>query len=34
RAELGWKPKYETLDSIIATALRWHTTHPRGFATQ
>jgi len=24
RAELGWRPKYESLDAIVATAWRWH----------
>ena len=31
RAELGWKPKYDTLDSIIASAVRWHVAHPNGY---
>ncbi len=26
RQDLGWKPKYEDLETIIATALNWHTT--------
>lgn len=29
--ELGWKPKYDTLDSIVASAWKWHSTHPGGF---
>ena len=29
--ELGWKPKYDTLDSIVASAWKWHSTHPNGF---
>ena len=29
--ELGWKPKYDTLDSIVASAWKWHSTHPDGF---
>ena len=31
RKELGWKPKYDNLDAIISTAVRWHTLHPDGF---
>lgn len=29
--ELGWKPKYDTLDSVVASAWKWHSTHPNGF---
>ncbi|HTB63785.1 MAG TPA: UDP-glucose 4-epimerase GalE [Opitutales bacterium] len=29
--ELGWKIEYPTLDSIVATAWRWHSTHPKGY---
>lgn len=29
--ELGWKAKYDTLDSIVASAWKWHSTHPDGF---
>jgi UDP-glucose 4-epimerase len=32
RNELGWKPKYDTLDAIVSTAVRWHTLHPKGFS--
>ena len=28
---LGWKPKYNDLNTIIATAWKWHSTHPRGY---
>ncbi len=30
-AELGWKPRYPSLVSIIESAWRWHETHPAGF---
>ena len=33
RAELGWQPQYEALDSIVETAWAWHRTHPRGYAS-
>ncbi len=29
--ELGWRPKYTDLRSIVATAWRWHRGHPRGY---
>ncbi len=29
--ELGWKIKHTTLDSIVETAWKWHSTHPQGF---
>lgn len=32
RRELGWYPRYERLEDIIATAWTWHRRHPRGFA--
>ena len=32
RTELGWKPKYDTLDAIVSTAVRWHTLYPKGFS--
>ncbi|NLG78515.1 MAG: UDP-glucose 4-epimerase GalE [Firmicutes bacterium] len=30
--ELGWKPRYADLETIIATAWEWHRRHPRGYA--
>jgi UDP-glucose 4-epimerase len=30
--ELGWKPEYDSLDTIIETAWRWHTSHPTGYS--
>lgn len=30
---LGWTPKYTQIDSIVETAWRWHSTHPRGYAS-
>jgi UDP-glucose-4-epimerase GalE len=32
-SELHWKPQYPELDTIVATAWRWHERHPRGYAT-
>jgi UDP-glucose 4-epimerase len=31
RGELGWEPKYRTIEPIIETAWRWHKTRPNGF---
>jgi UDP-glucose 4-epimerase len=31
RAELGWQVRFPDIDSIVATAWRWHSTHPNGF---
>jgi UDP-glucose 4-epimerase len=30
--ELGWKIKYNDIESIVATAWKWHQAHPRGYA--
>lgn len=29
--ELGWRPRYTELRSIIETAWRWHQSHPKGY---
>jgi len=29
--ELGWKPKYNSLETIIETAWNWHKNHPKGY---
>ena len=31
RRELGWKPQYPDLRSIVEHAWRWHRTHPHGY---
>lgn len=31
RQELGWKPKYVELKSIIESAWEWHSKHPHGY---
>jgi UDP-glucose-4-epimerase GalE len=31
RNELGWKPNYPDLGSILETAWNWHRSHPRGY---
>jgi UDP-glucose 4-epimerase len=30
--ELGWEIKFNDIESIVATAWRWHQKSPRGFA--
>jgi UDP-glucose 4-epimerase len=32
RRELGWRPRFATLDEIVRTALRWREAHPGGYA--
>jgi UDP-glucose 4-epimerase len=29
--ELGWKPRYADIRSIVETAWRWHESHPNGY---
>jgi UDP-glucose 4-epimerase len=29
--ELGWKPQFPDIDSIVATAWKWHASHPGGY---
>lgn len=29
--ELGWNPKYNTLEEIMKTAWNWHSSHPNGY---
>lgn len=31
KRELGWTPKYQTIEPIIETAWRWHQTRPGGY---
>ncbi len=32
RRELGWQVKFGDIESIVATAWRWHSSHPQGYA--
>jgi UDP-glucose 4-epimerase len=34
KRELGWQPKYENIEEIVATAWRWHKSHPKGYASR
>ena len=31
RTELGWKPRFQDLDTIVESAWRWHRSHPSGY---
>lgn len=31
--ELQWKPKYVAIEDIVATAWKWHQSHPRGYSS-
>jgi len=31
KSELGWNPRYTDIESIIATAWKWHQAHPHGY---
>ena len=33
KRELGWRPRYPDLETIIRTAWEWHRKHPRGYRT-
>jgi UDP-glucose 4-epimerase len=30
---LGWTPQYVSIEKIVETAWRWHSTHPRGYSS-
>jgi UDP-glucose 4-epimerase len=32
-AELGWRPKYPDLKTIVSHAWKWHMSHPDGYGT-
>ena len=32
RTTLGWEPRYVEIEPIVATAWRWQSAHPRGYA--
>jgi UDP-glucose 4-epimerase len=31
RTILGWNPQHADLEEIIASAWKWHSTHPNGY---
>ena len=31
KRELGWQPKFESIDKIVASAWAWHVKHPHGY---
>ena len=32
RTILGWKPQHENAEDVMASAWKWHQTHPQGYA--
>jgi UDP-glucose 4-epimerase len=34
REELGWQPRYSSIDQIIGSAWEWHQSHPDGYRTK
>lgn len=32
KKELGWNPKFDSLESIVSSAWKWHHNHPNGYA--
>ncbi len=34
RQELGWRPQYADLETIVRTAWQWHQAHPNGFGAE
>lgn len=33
-AELGWRPRFPEIESIVSTAWAWHRAHPRGYGAK
>ena len=31
KKELKWEPQFSKIEDIIETALRWHSSHPKGY---
>ncbi len=29
--DLGWRPRHASIDTIVETAWRWHSSHPEGY---
>jgi UDP-glucose 4-epimerase len=34
KKELGWNPRYDTLEDIIRTAWEWHSKYPNGYSSE
>jgi len=34
KQELGWKPRYSSLEEIVKSAWEWHRKHPNGYRTR
>jgi UDP-glucose 4-epimerase len=31
KEQLGWKPQFENIETIVGSAWRWHVAHPDGY---
>ena len=31
RQQLGWDPQHSDIETIVATAWKWHSAHPEGY---
>jgi UDP-glucose 4-epimerase len=31
RQILGWSPQFDDIEAIVATAWKWHSSHPQGY---
>lgn len=31
--DLGWSPRFPKIDDVVASAWKWHSTHPNGYAS-
>jgi UDP-glucose 4-epimerase len=34
RGKFGWRPKYASIDAIVASAWAWHRAHPHGYESE
>jgi UDP-glucose 4-epimerase len=34
RRDLGWRPQFEDVGTIVETAWRWRERHPRGYSAK
>lgn len=32
--DLGWSPQYTKIEDVVASAWKWHQTHPKGYASR
>jgi len=34
KSEIGWRPEYPALESIVESAWQWQKEHPRGYSNK